>query len=168
MIQETQPINYPVSGQSISSATGTSSTTVEQTKDAGASPSVDHFGIAYVPKILEALETHSKIAFFTAIFVGYIVISAFGRLDRVEQYWRYFLFLFLIAASYGLPKRISSYFYSVQLWFFRQRFILKLACFIVATGLIVAVVYWRYPIVHGISWFFHRVLAMIQDKPSDG
>lgn len=65
---------------------------------------LDHYG-AYIPRALEAIENRLPLVFSLGGIVGYIVISAFGKMDSLRKYLGYLSILFFGMLSYRLLKK---------------------------------------------------------------
>ena len=65
----------------------------------------DPWGVRNLPFLLEYLE--SRFTFFASLVsvVGYIIISAFGSMENIGQYFGYIFFLFLVYVFYITTQR---------------------------------------------------------------
>jgi hypothetical protein len=65
----------------------------------------DNHGLRYIPTLIKSLEDHFSFTALLVSVVGYILISTFGKMDSVEKYFGYIIFLIF---SFFLYKFLNS------------------------------------------------------------
>ncbi len=76
----------------------------EKTQSVDFSGGGDSHGLRYVPTLIKSLEEHLSFTALLVSVIGYILISAFGKMDSIEKYFGYIAFLFFSFFFYKFLK----------------------------------------------------------------